>query len=70
MQYGLKQQTLCSILDIFAEQLNQTELFSVMEQLELLDLPYELDLSLYAQIENTNFIEHIERVGQVIYQRH
>jgi predicted nucleotidyltransferase len=50
--------------------LNMTLLFKIMEQLELLDLPYEIDLSLYTQIENISLLEHIERVGQVIYQRH
>ena len=50
--------------------LNITLLFKIMEQLELLDLPYEIDLSLYAQIENISLLVHIERVGQVIFQRH
>ena len=50
--------------------LNMSLLFKIMEQLELLDLPYEIDLSLYTQIENISLLEHIERVGQVIYQRH
>lgn len=44
-------------------------LFKIMEQLEQLDLPYEIDLSLYTQIKNTELLEHIERVGQVIYKR-
>ena len=50
--------------------LNMTLLFRIMEQLELLDLPYGIDLSLYTQIQNMSLLEHIERVGQVIYQRH
>ena len=53
--------------------LNMSLLFKIMEQLELLDLPdfpYEIDLSLYVQIENISLLEHIERVGKVIYQRH
>ena len=47
-----------------------TLLFKIMEQLELLNLTYEIDLSLYTQIENISLIEHVERIGQVIYQRH
>jgi predicted nucleotidyltransferase len=47
---------------------NMALLFKIMEQLELLDLLYEIDLSLYAQIENISLLEHIERIGQVIYQ--
>ena len=50
--------------------LNMSLLFKIMEQLERLDLPYEIDLSLYTQIQNTSLLEHIERVGKVIYQRH
>jgi hypothetical protein len=50
--------------------LNMSSLFKIMEQLELLDLTYEIDLSLYAQIENISLLEHIERLGKVIYQRH
>ena len=46
---------------------NMTLLFKIMEQLELLDLPYEIDLLLYAQIQNTSLLEHIERDGQVIF---
>lgn len=49
--------------------LNMPSLFKIMEQLEQLDLPYEIDLSLYTQIKNTELLEHIERVGQVIYKR-
>jgi hypothetical protein len=47
-----------------------SSLFKIMEQLELLDLTYEIDLSLYAQIENISLLEHIERLGKVIYQRY
>ncbi|MCF2949114.1 nucleotidyltransferase domain-containing protein [Paraglaciecola aquimarina] len=49
--------------------LNMPSLYEIMDKLEQLDLPYEIDLSLYSQIENTSLLEHIERVGQVIYQR-
>jgi hypothetical protein len=45
-------------------------LFKIMEQLELHDPPYEFDLSLYIQIENISLLDHIEREGQVIFQRH
>ncbi|WP_299075040.1 nucleotidyltransferase domain-containing protein [uncultured Paraglaciecola sp.] len=48
--------------------LKMASLFKIMEQLEQLDLPYEIDLSLYSQIENTSLLEHIERVGKVIFK--
>lgn len=33
------------------------------------DSPYLFDLSIYDQLTNPNFIEHIDRVGKVFYQR-
>ena len=50
--------------------LNMTLLFKIMEQLELRDLPYVIDLSLYTKIQNTSLLVHIERVSRVIFQRH
>lgn len=31
--------------------------------------PYLFDLSIYHQLSNPNFVEHIDRVGQIFYQR-
>lgn len=31
--------------------------------------PYLFDLSIYHQLTNANFIEHIDRVGKLFYQR-
>lgn len=36
-------------------------------ELDELLLPYHLDLSLYAQIDNPALIEHIQRVGKTFY---
>ncbi|HDV7283260.1 TPA: nucleotidyltransferase domain-containing protein [Mannheimia haemolytica] len=33
------------------------------------DSPYLFDLSIYHQLTNANFIEHIDRVGKLFYQR-
>ena len=33
------------------------------------DLPYLVDISLYSKLTNENLIEHIERVGKIIYER-
>lgn len=32
-------------------------------------LPYTFDISVFAQIENPDLIEHIERVGKIFYQK-
>jgi predicted nucleotidyltransferase len=34
-----------------------------------LPIPYMCDLSIFKNIKNDNLIEHIERVGQVFYQK-
>jgi len=31
-------------------------------------LPYIVDLSLYSQIDNAEFLDHIQRVGKMFYQ--
>lgn len=33
------------------------------------DSPYLFDLSIYSQLTNSNFIEHIDRIGKIFYQR-
>lgn len=43
-----------------------TELESELDDLLL---PYKIDLSLFAHLENTHLIEHIKRVGKVFYQK-
>ena len=38
-------------------------------QQRFLLLPYSMDLSAFAQLSHPELREHIERVGQVFYQR-
>lgn len=38
-------------------------------ELDDLLLPWKIDLSLYKQIDNQELLAHIERVGEVFYQR-
>jgi len=46
------------------------ERFTEMETcLDDLMLPYQIDLSIYNQIDNSDLIEHIQRVGQVFYSK-
>lgn len=41
----------------------------IMTELDDLLLPYEIDLSLHHHIDNQDLLEHIQRVGKVIYKR-
>ena len=38
-------------------------------KLDDLLLPYKIDLSIYDHIDNSDLIDHIERIGKVIYKR-
>ncbi|MEL7071466.1 MAG: nucleotidyltransferase domain-containing protein [Cyanobacteria bacterium J06581_3] len=41
----------------------------IEDKIDDLLLPYLFDLSILRQIENTNVVEHIHRVGVLFYQR-
>ena len=41
----------------------------VFDELDELMLPYKMDLSIFAKLNNENLREHIERVGVVFYKR-
>jgi len=41
-------------------------LVKISVDLDNLNLPWKIDLSLYSQIENKELLEHIDRVGVVI----
>ncbi len=49
--------------------LNWQSFTRLESELDDLLLPYKIDLSLFAHLENTRLIEHIERVGKVFYQK-
>jgi predicted nucleotidyltransferase len=99
-QYGLKQETLKKITDVFAryEQVEEVVIYGsrakgnykpgsdidltlkgreldlkILNKLSLdlddLLLPYTFDLSIFSHIANPEFLDHIERVGQVFYRR-
>ena len=54
-------------LTLFGESLTYADLCRIETEIDDLLLPYTLDLSLYAQIENADLREHIRRVGLVFY---
>jgi len=49
--------------------LNYRDLLDLTDALDELLLPYMMDVSLYAQIDNPDLREHIDRVGIVFYKR-
>ena len=54
-------------LSLKGDQLDLKILNQIANKLDDLLLPYLFDLSIFQQIENRDLLEHIERVGQVIY---
>ena len=54
-------------LSMKGNQLNLKILNKISNELDDLLLPYMIDLSIYSQIENQDLLDHINRVGQVIY---
>ncbi|PPK74874.1 putative nucleotidyltransferase [Methylobacter tundripaludum] len=56
-------------LTIKGDVLEFAELMQIEDQIDDLFLPYTVDLSQYAQLSNVDLIEHIDRVGVVIYDK-
>jgi type I restriction enzyme S subunit len=56
-------------LTLVGDDLELTDLYAVDEDLDELNLPYTIDLSLYGQIDSEGLIGHIERRGEVFYQK-
>lgn len=55
-------------LTVFGDGLTADDLLKIDRDIEDLDLPYRVDLSVYALIEDPALRSHIDRVGQVLYQ--
>ena len=49
------------------DQLSLSILNGIERELDELNLPYSIDLSIYNHIDNRELIEHINRVGQSLF---
>lgn len=56
-------------LCVEGESLGVEDLFAMEMQIEALDLPWKVDLSLKHKIDNPALIHHIEEVGVSFYER-
>ena len=56
-------------LTLVGQDLTHKDLSFLMEQYYWSDLPYQLDVSLFSEIDNADLINHIKRVGKVIYEK-
>lgn len=56
-------------LTLIGENLTLTELLKIENELDDLLLPYQIDLSIFHQINHKGLIEHINTYGQVFFER-
>lgn len=56
-------------LTLYGDALTTAELGAIVEELDDLLLPYQIDLSIFDQIAHAKLREHIERVGVVFYEK-
>lgn len=56
-------------LTLHAPDLSLSELLKIENEMDDLLLPYQIDLSLFHQIENQDLVNHIERVGREFYKK-
>lgn len=54
-------------ITLLGNEVDINTLLKVMTALDALDLPYEFDVSIYNNIENTELKAHIDRVGVMLY---
>ncbi len=56
-------------LTIKGDNLILDDQLKIENEIDDLDLPYKIDLSLFHMIDNIDLIDHINRRGKVFYQR-
>lgn len=56
-------------LTLLGDGLGPRELARLAGQLDESPIPYIVDLSLFAQLDNPRLVDHIQRVGKLFYQR-
>ncbi len=49
--------------------LDDNLLYKIVNEIDESDFPYLVDLQYYEKIKNPALIQHIDRVGEVIYQK-
>lgn len=57
-------------LTLYGNEISLKEKNRILDELDALDLPYSIDLSVFNQLSHLQLRDHIERVGVVFYARH
>ena len=56
-------------LTLIGKDINIQDINKIHLELDELYLPYSFDISIFEKLENINLIEHINRMGIIIYER-
>ncbi len=56
-------------LNLQGKEITAAERDRILLELDDLDLPYTIDVTIYSQITHDALRDHIQRVGAVLYQR-
>ncbi len=56
-------------ITLIGENITQNYLNKISLKLDDLLLPYKFDISVFNQISNPNLVDHIQRIGQVFYEK-
>lgn len=56
-------------ITLLGQELTKTDLNNLENEIDDLLLPYFFDISLFHKLSNHDLIEHIERMGKVIYEK-
>ena len=56
-------------LTLIGDQLNYSQLSSIESDIDDLFLPYSFDISIFKDIDNPDLVDHINRVGVVLYEK-
>lgn len=56
-------------LTLSGKELNLQTLLQIENLLDDLLLPYDMDISILSKIENPDLVDHIQRVGEIFYER-
>ena len=56
-------------ITLIGDDLDLSTLARIEHELDELFLPYKIDLSLFHQIKNPDLIDHINRIGIVVYEK-
>jgi len=57
-------------LTLYGNEISLKQKNRILDELDELDLPYSIDLSVFSQLSHVQLRDHIERVGVVFYARH